>query len=159
MYEPTESLTRGQRAVEAFRFDEARIAYSKALEYAPESIDALRGLGYSLLQLGRLPSAIDALERALKLDPSDLLSRLLMGRLCLRLQQPQGAEEHFRAILELHLFQEGRHAGNDVDTIDRLDSPDELIGLRDLLSFRPHHPDRRRTARCGLGVSPDRERG
>jgi tetratricopeptide (TPR) repeat protein len=100
MFEPTESLTLGRRAIEAFRFEEARLAYSKALESAPESIDALRGLGYSLFQLGHLAGSLDTLERALRVDPSDLLSRLLMGRLSLRLQQPQGAEAHFRAILE-----------------------------------------------------------
>jgi Flp pilus assembly protein TadD len=100
MYEATESLTQGRRAIEAFRFEEARLAYSKALELAPESIDALRGLGYSLFQLGQLSGSLDALERALRVDPTDLLSRLLMGRLSLRLQQPSGAEQHFRAILE-----------------------------------------------------------
>jgi Flp pilus assembly protein TadD len=100
MLEPTESLTRGRRAIEAFRFEEARLAYSRALEFVPESIDALRGLGYSLFQLGQLSGSLDALQRALRVDPSDLLSRLLMGRLALRLQQPVVAEQHFRAILD-----------------------------------------------------------
>jgi tetratricopeptide (TPR) repeat protein len=100
MFETTDSLTQGRRAIEAFRFEEARIAYSKALELAPESIDALRGLGYSLFQLGDLSGSLELLTDALRVDPTDLLSRLLMGRLALRLQQPQGAEAHFRAILE-----------------------------------------------------------
>jgi tetratricopeptide (TPR) repeat protein len=100
MFEPTESLIRAQRAVEAGRFDEARLAYTQALEHAPRSIDALRGLGYSLLQLRHLSASLEVLEQALSVDPSDLLSRLLMGRLCLRLHQPGGAVDHFQAILQ-----------------------------------------------------------
>ena len=96
MYEATDFLTRGQRALEALRFDDARVAYAQALEHVPGSVDALRGLGYSLFQLRRLAEALEAIDGALRVDPSDLLSRLLMGRLCLRLQQPGAAEEHFR---------------------------------------------------------------
>jgi Flp pilus assembly protein TadD len=99
IFESTEWLTRGQHALEACRFDDARLAYAKALELAPDSIDALRGLGYALFQLRQLAESLETLERALRIDPTDLLSRLLMGRLCLRLQQPGGAVEHFGAIL------------------------------------------------------------
>jgi Flp pilus assembly protein TadD len=126
MYEPTESLTRGQRAVEASRFDEASLAYSRALEYAPQSIDALRGFAYSQLQLGRLSDSLDALERALRIDPTDLLSRLLMGRLCLRLQQPGGAEEHFQSILERIPGSEAARSG----LIDALVAQGDLAGAR-----------------------------
>ncbi len=100
MYEPTESLERGQRALQASRFDEAQAAFACALQHAPQSVDALRGLGYSLFQMRRLSEALDVLERALRADPSDLLSRLLMGRLCLRLQQPDLAATHFQSILK-----------------------------------------------------------
>lgn len=127
MFEPTESLTRGQRAIESSRFDEARLAYSKALEYAPQSIDALRGLGYSLFQLGNLQGSLDALERALHLDPSDLLSCLLMGRLCLRLQQPQGAEARFRTILDRIPASEAARSG----LIDALVAQGNLPEARD----------------------------
>ena len=100
IFESTKWLTRGQRALEQCRFDDARLAYAKALELAPDSIDALRGLGYALFQLRQLAESLETLERALRIDPTDLLSRLLMGRLCLRLQQPDGAVEHFQAILQ-----------------------------------------------------------
>ena len=100
MYQATDCLTRGQRAIEAYRFDEARLAYAQALELAPGSVDALRGLGYALFQLRRLSEALEAIDGALRLDPTDLLSRLLMGRLCLRLQQPAAAEANFRQILQ-----------------------------------------------------------
>ena len=97
IFESTKWLTRGQHALEQCRFDDARLAYAKALELVPDSIDALRGLGYALFQLRQLAESLETLERALRIDPSDLLSRLLMGRLCLRLQQPDGAVEHFQA--------------------------------------------------------------
>jgi cytochrome c-type biogenesis protein CcmH/NrfG len=100
IFELTEWMARGQRALEGCRYDEARQAYARALELEPESVDALRGLGYALFQLRRLAESLEALEHALRIDPSDLLSRLLMGRLCLRLQQPAGAIEHFREILQ-----------------------------------------------------------
>ncbi len=100
IFEPTEWVTRGQRALEACQYDEARQAYERALELEPESVGALRGLGLALFQLRQLAESLEMLERALRTDPSDLLSHLLMGRLHLRLQQPGGAIEHFRAILQ-----------------------------------------------------------
>jgi len=100
IFEPTEWVTRGQRALEACQYDEARQAFARALELEPECVGALRGLGLALFQLKQLAESLETLERALRTDPSDLLSRLLMGRLYLRLQQPGGAIEHFRAILQ-----------------------------------------------------------
>jgi tetratricopeptide (TPR) repeat protein len=137
IFEPTQSLTRGQRAVEAFRFEEAREAYSTALQYAPESLDALRGLGYSLLQLGNLAGSLEALERALQADSSDLLTRLLMGRLFLRLQQPRGAAEHFQSILERIPASEAARSG----LMDALVAQGDLAGAveqsQDLLKSNP----------------------
>jgi Flp pilus assembly protein TadD len=70
------------------------------LELEPDSVDVLRSLGFALFQLKQLAQSLQMLERALRIDSTDLLSRLLMGRLCLRLQQPAGAIEHFRVILQ-----------------------------------------------------------
>jgi tetratricopeptide (TPR) repeat protein len=99
IFELTECVTRGRRALEACRYEDARHAYTRALQIEPHSVDVLRGLGCALLQLGRLADSLATVERALQTDPSDLLSRLLMGRLCLRLQQPAAAIEHFETIL------------------------------------------------------------
>jgi Tfp pilus assembly protein PilF len=100
LFETTELRMRGQRALEACCYEEAREAYTRALALEPDSVEVLRSLGYAQFQLRQLAESLRMLERALRLDPSDLLSRLLMGRLCLRLQQPAAAMEHFRAILE-----------------------------------------------------------
>jgi Flp pilus assembly protein TadD len=124
--EPTESLTRGQRAIEALRFDEARLAYLRALEFAPASIDALRGLGYALLQLGDLAGSLEALTQALRVDASDLLSQLLMGRLSLRLQQPAAAASHFRLILDRIATSEAARSG----LIDALAAQGDLAAAK-----------------------------
>ena len=100
IFEATELRVRGQRALESCCYEEARQAYVRALELEPYSVDVLRSLGFALFQLKQLAGSLEMLERALRIDPSDLLSRLLMGRLCLRLQQPTGAIEHFRVILQ-----------------------------------------------------------
>ena len=100
IFQATEWRVRGQRALESCCYEEARQAYVQALELEPDSVDALRSLGFALFQLKQLAPSLEMLERALRIDPSDLLSRLLMGRLCLRLQQPAGAIEHFRVILQ-----------------------------------------------------------
>jgi Tfp pilus assembly protein PilF len=100
IFEPTQWRVRGQRALESCCYEEARQAYAHALELEPDSVDVLRSLGFALFQLKQLTEALQMLERALQIDPSDLLSHLLMGRLCLRLHQPAGAIEHFQAILQ-----------------------------------------------------------
>ncbi|HEX4598325.1 MAG TPA: tetratricopeptide repeat-containing glycosyltransferase family protein [Burkholderiaceae bacterium] len=100
IFEATEWRVRGQRALESCCYEEARQAYVHALALEPYSVDVLRGLGFALFQLKQLAQSLEMLERALRIDPSDLLSRLLMGRLCLRLQQPAGAIEHFSVILQ-----------------------------------------------------------
>jgi Tfp pilus assembly protein PilF len=100
IFELTEWVTRGRCALEACRYEEARQAYGRALLLEPESVEVLRSLGYALFQLRQLAESLAMLERALRIDPSDLLSRLLMGRLCVRLQQPAAAIEHFQVILQ-----------------------------------------------------------
>jgi len=137
MFEASDCLTRGKRALEALRFDEARLAYARALELAPGSIDALRGLGYALFQLRRLAEALEAIDSALRVDPTDLLSRLLMGRLCLRLQQPAAAEANFRQILQRIPSSEAAASGL-IDALVAQGGADEAGTLcADLLATNP----------------------
>jgi tetratricopeptide (TPR) repeat protein len=158
VFEPTDSLTQGRRAIEAFRFEEARLAYSKALEFAPESIDALRGLGYSLFQLGDLSGSLELLTRALRVDPTDLLSRLLMGRLCLRLQQPQGAEAHFRAILERIPTSEAARSGLADALVAQGDLPAAKQQSQDMLNSSPSSEVANLTAARLAGFEGDDDR-
>jgi len=137
MFEATEYMTRGRRALEGLRYDEAELAYSQALERVPDSIEAVRGLAYAWFQLGRLVDALDALERALQVDPTDLLSRLLMGRLCLRLQQPKVAEANFREILQRIPNSEAARSGL-IDALVAQDGIVEAVRLcADILSDNP----------------------
>lgn len=62
--------------------------------------DELRESGFRLLQENRLAEALAVLEEAVRIAPGDLLVRLLIGRLFLRLQEPAAAEKHFQRILK-----------------------------------------------------------
>jgi len=126
MIEASKSLRKAQRAVDESRFDDARLDYARALVLSPYSVEAWRGMGYSLLQLGNLSASLDALERALRLDQSDLLSLLLMGRLALRLQQPAAAKSHFEAILARLPASESARSG----LVDALVAQGNLDGAR-----------------------------
>lgn len=120
------TLLLAQQAMQQMRFEDARAEYTNALSAAPHSVDALRGLGFALLQLGELPGSLDALERALKVDRSDLLSLMLMGRLCLRLQQPAAARAHFAQILTRMPGSEAARSG----LVDALAAQGDLAGAR-----------------------------
>jgi tetratricopeptide (TPR) repeat protein len=52
------------------------------------------------LQLNQLNESLTLLDEVVRRAPSDLLARLLFGRLCLRLQEPLEAEKHFKRILK-----------------------------------------------------------
>ncbi len=54
------------------------------------------------------------------------------------------------------LFEKRADPGYQRDPPDRLDAPDELVGLCDLLALGAHDADRWRPARRGLSVGPDR---
>lgn len=55
--------------------ERARLAWTKALEIAPEHTGALRGLAFVLFRRGEARAAAGALERVLALDPSDAAAR------------------------------------------------------------------------------------
>src|SRR5260370_35143803 len=57
------------------------------------------------------------------------------------------------------LFEESADPGDQRHPADRLNAPDKLVGMRDLLALRAHDPDCRRSGGCGLGVGPDGEHG
>jgi Tfp pilus assembly protein PilF len=138
IFELTEWVTRGRCALEACRYEEARQAYARALLLEPESVEVLRGLGYALFQLRQLADALGMLERALRIDPSDLLARLLMGRLCVRLQQPAGAIEHFQVILQRIGNSAAARSGL-IDAHIALGQMDEAEALcADILKAQPH---------------------
>lgn len=59
----------------------------------------LREAGHRLLLDNRPAEALAVLVEAVQRFPDDMLARLSLARLCLRLQEPAAAEEQFRVIL------------------------------------------------------------
>ena len=90
----------GQQAIKQNNFLEAERRFRQALVHQPHSTEIKRDLAYALLQLNQLNESLTLLEEVVRRAPSDLLARLLFGRLCLRLQEPLEAEKHFKRILK-----------------------------------------------------------
>jgi tetratricopeptide (TPR) repeat protein len=63
------------------RLDDALLMYGLALEENPESASANEGMARTHLARGRVPEAIDRLERALAADPSRESARALLEEL------------------------------------------------------------------------------
>jgi Flp pilus assembly protein TadD len=94
------SQSLGEQALAQNRFEEAERQFRLALADRPDAVEAMRGLGYALFQLNRLPEALVCLEDVVQRAPGDLLGRMLFGRLCLRLGEPAAAEKQFQRILK-----------------------------------------------------------
>ncbi len=61
----------GNSAYAMGEFIAAESAYRSALEVAPEKAEVWNNLAYALAQLGRHESSLDAIDRALELDPDN----------------------------------------------------------------------------------------
>jgi len=93
-------IQQGDQAISRGDFVAAEKFFRFALTDSPQSVPAMRGLGYALFQCNMLSEALQLLETVVQLAPSDLLGRQLFGRLCLRLRAPDLAEVQFRRILK-----------------------------------------------------------
>jgi len=94
------STALGQQALDRGNLPEAERHFRRALQDNPGDTEAMRGLGYVLFQLNRLAEALPLLQEVVQRAPADLLGRLLFGRLCLRLHEPDLAEKQFQRILK-----------------------------------------------------------
>jgi len=95
------SLTRGQAALEAGRFEEAVVEFRQAIEEQPDSTEARVALGTVLFRLQRGPEAMAELQRAAKLDPESASPRVRMGDILRVEGEIDEALVQFRAGLEL----------------------------------------------------------
>ncbi len=94
----------GESASEAARgerFARAESYYRRALARDPQSAMAHRGLGATLLALGRGAEAVEELATSLRLAPRSLESHLLLGRAKLAVGDLDGALAAFRSGREL----------------------------------------------------------
>jgi len=127
----------GQQAIKQNNFLEAERRFRQALVQKPHSTEIKRDLGYALLQLNQLNESLTLLDEVVRRAPSDLLARLLFGRLCLRLQEPQEAEKHFKRILKKLPTSESALSGL-VDVAIALNQMDEATILtKNILAINP----------------------
>jgi Flp pilus assembly protein TadD len=131
------SISNGKAALASGRFVDAEFQFRQALMITPNSSDAMRELGFALFQQNRMGEALAVLEEAVQIAPGDLLARLLIGRLFLRLQEPAAAEKHFQRILKKVPASEPARSGL-VDAalaLRRLDEAERLT--RQMLTLNP----------------------
>ena len=83
------------------RFDAARAEFDRALQLAPNNIDALSGIAFIHRRLGRWSEALDSLRRAMVLSPRDSLLSSETGTTLAILRQYADAESELMHTLEL----------------------------------------------------------
>jgi len=85
------------------RYREARRHFEKALGL-PRSkrAGAHNGLGFTLLNLGKLDEAVDCYKKALRINPEDALIHYYWGNALLKFRKPEQAVEQYRKVLEIN---------------------------------------------------------
>ena len=74
-------------------------AYRRGLEVEPENVELLNSLGFSLFQQGKSQEAVDALEKALAVDPKHWKAHNNMALASIDLGELELAEAHYRESL------------------------------------------------------------
>ncbi|HEY7817757.1 MAG TPA: sulfatase-like hydrolase/transferase [Vicinamibacteria bacterium] len=87
----------GQLLIEGGRTEEARQVFESFTALDPESFDAHYGLGVALLGLGRREEAIEALSRAVEIDPRNTKTYLRLAE-----AEPETAEGWLRRGIAVH---------------------------------------------------------
>jgi tetratricopeptide (TPR) repeat protein len=93
-------LDRAINAYGARRYDEAIAAYSEALGFEPQNATAMRGLGFTLHEAGRLEESAIALRRMVEVYPEHRLARLELATVLMELERFEEAEAEFLHLLE-----------------------------------------------------------
>ena len=75
--------------------------YLEALKLEPKYVTALRGLGRTYTAVGKIPDAIDTLEKAIKSAPQFAGSYLDLGRAYVAAGHYQNALDAFNKVMEL----------------------------------------------------------
>jgi len=75
--------------------------YQRGLEVAPDNVELLNSLGFSLFQQGNSKEAVVALEKALALDPKHWKAHNNMALASIDLGELEMAEAHYRESLAI----------------------------------------------------------
>ena len=94
----------GKKAIEAKDWNAAIKAFSSAALRAPDNADIENYLGYAYRNAGKLDTAFQHYERALKLDPRHRGAHEYMGEAYLMVKNLAKAEEHLAALDRLCLL-------------------------------------------------------
>ena len=95
---PTALRQLGELELAAQDYSKAATHLKRALQLRPDDSTAFEA-GEALEKSGDFPGARDALEASLKLVPSQINARLLLGRVYLHLNDARNAEDQFEAAL------------------------------------------------------------
>ena len=101
-----ELVEAARSAARAGRWDDARLAYQRALAGSPGSAFLHRELGIVERRRGDVESALREFRTAVDLDPSDAASYVQIGELLEQRQDFAGAEEAYRAAAEIEPSEE-----------------------------------------------------
>lgn len=86
----------GRMLLKQGKVREAEVAFAKALEIRPDSLDPLKLHGACLLRLGKLAKAESALRKALQIEPGSSEAHRLLGECLERHKRPNEAIESYR---------------------------------------------------------------
>ena len=92
-------LIQGRMALSARRFEDAAIAFAKAVDAKPASVRARVNLGVCLAQLGETDKSIGQFHAALKYDPENQNARFNLGAQLVIKKEYAQAIKHFQAVL------------------------------------------------------------
>ena len=81
--------------------DQAAQAYTKAVEAAPEWVEARINLGTTLYQLGRMEEALEHFSTAVRFEPDNALAEFNLGCVLEQLGRTEGAIAHLGRAVEL----------------------------------------------------------
>lgn len=96
-----QTIEAGRTAAAAGRFDDARVAYGRALDLSPESAFLHRELAAVERSSGNADAALRQFRRAAELDPSDAASLVAIGDLLAQRRDFGGAEAAYRQAAAL----------------------------------------------------------
>jgi tetratricopeptide (TPR) repeat protein len=97
-------LGRGQRHLQAHRFAEAAIEFENAARERPESADAQMRLGDAYRELGRLPAAAAAYDRACAIDERSVIACIGAASALLAIGDYENAAARARDVLSADRF-------------------------------------------------------
>jgi arylsulfatase A-like enzyme/cytochrome c-type biogenesis protein CcmH/NrfG len=138
---PTGLLQLGQLELAAGNPQKASDYLGRAQESRPEDAIAAFDYARALELTGDLTRARQALEETLRLNPSQFAARLLMGKVCLRLDDARTAEDQLEAALLLNPNSSEAQLLLARAQIAQKAFSDAASGLEALTKSQPANPD------------------